>query len=254
MIGLGSIFSLASGGLTFLQGADIKKSAKKSADIKNKIVEQRNYYNQKELNRAFDVSLSNSFVAYATQRNDVINGFQKEKDKAINFIGSGDPNIDVSTSSFSTDLLEDMDFQFKQNLDGNINEMMNYNRGLADEKNNTSFELSNAMYAQKEQIEQKKLSEIQRGNAQIINGVLQMASTGLGIYSDNKNYKGTDENIENYKVFEKPESKKYETDYFDNSSMFQTTNRNKTHNTYMQTATNQFDRISELLRSGGKIK
>ena len=48
MIGLGSIFSLASGGLTFLQGMGIKDSAKKSAELKNKLVEQRNFYNQKE--------------------------------------------------------------------------------------------------------------------------------------------------------------------------------------------------------------
>ena len=250
MVSLGNIFGLVSGGLTFLQGSGIKSAAKKKEKKKNKLVEQRNYYNQKELKRAFDVSLSNSFVAYATQRNDVINGFQKEKDKAISFIGSGDSNIDVSSSSFSSDLLEDMDFQFKQTLDQNINGMMDYNRGLADEKNNTSFELANRMYAQKDQIEQKKLSELQRGNAQMTNGVLQMASTGLGIYNDNKNYKGTDENIKNYELFEKPDSKKYEANYFDDSNNFEAANRNKTHSTYMQTATNSFDRISELLRGG----
>lgn len=249
MIGLGSIFSLASGGLTFLQGMGIKDSAKKSAELKNKLVEQRNFYNQKELKRAFDVSLNHSFAAYATQRNEVITGFQKEKDKAISYIGSDVANIDVSKSSFSSDLLESMDFQFKQTLNGNINQMMNFNRGLADEKNNTSFELANRMYAEKSQIEQKKLSEIQRGSAQMINGVLQMASTGLGIYNDNKSYKGTDENIKNYKALEKPASKKYEVDYFDNIGGFEATNRNNTHSTYMQTATNSFDRITELLRS-----
>ena len=105
MIGLGSIFSLASGGLTFLQGMGIKDNAKNSAKLKNKLVEQRNFYNQKELKRAFDESLNHSFAAYATQRNEVITGFQKEKDKAISYIGSDVANIDVSKSSFSSDLL-----------------------------------------------------------------------------------------------------------------------------------------------------
>ena len=119
MIGLGSIFSLASGGLTFLQGMGIKDSAKNSAKLKNKLVEQRNFYNQKELKRAYGQSLGHSFVAYATQRNEVINNFDKEKDKAISFLGNSQ-NIEVANSSVSNDLLEEIDQNFDSNLNNNI--------------------------------------------------------------------------------------------------------------------------------------
>ena len=250
MVSLGNIFGLVSGGLTFLQGSGIKSAAKKNAELKNKLVEQRNYYNQKELKRVYDESLGHSFVAYATQRNDMISSFQKEKDKAISFMGNAQ-NIDVAASSVSSDLLNEMDTQFETNLNNNIYQMMNYNRSLADEKNVTSYQLANKMYAEQTKIEEAKLDAIQRGNAQMLNGLLQMGSIGLNIYNDNKSYKGTNENTENYKLPERPAGQKYETDYFSNrfNQSFDSTNRNNNHSNYVQSVSNSFDRITELLRS-----
>ena len=250
MVSLGNIFGLVSGGLTFLQGSGIKSAAKKNAELKNKLVEQRNYYNQKELKRVYDESLGHSFVAYATQRNDMISSFQKEKDKAISFMGNAE-NIDIAASSVSSDLLNEMDTQFETNLNNNIYQMMNYNRSLADEKNITSYQLANKMYAEQTKIEEAKLDAIQRGNAQMLNGLLQMGSIGLNIYNDNKSYKGTNENTENYKLPERPAGQKYETDYFSNrfNQSFNATNRNNSHENYVQGVSNTFDRITELLRS-----
>ena len=250
MVSLGNIFGLVSGGLTFLQGSGTKSAAKKNAELKNKLVEQRNYYNQKELKRVYDEALGHSFVAYATQRNDMISSFQKEKDKAISFMGNAE-NVDIAVSSISSDLLNEMDTQFETNLNNNIYQMMNYNRSLADEKNVTSYQLSNKMYAEQNKIEEAKLDAIQRGNAQMLNGLLQMGSIGLNIYNDNKSYKGTDENTENYKLPERPESQRYETDYFSNrfNQRFNATNRNNSHENYVQGVSNTFDRITELLRS-----
>lgn len=250
MVSLGNIFGLVSGGLTFLQGSGTKSAAKKNAELKNKLVEQRNYYNQKELKRVYDESLGHSFVAYATQRNDMISSFQKEKDKAISFMGNAE-NVDIAASSVSSDLLNEMDTQFETNLNNNIYQMMNYNRSLAEEKNVTSYQLANKMYAEQAKIEEAKLDAIQRGNAQMLNGLLQMGSIGLNIYNDNKSYKGTDENTENYKLPERPESQRYETDYFSNrfNQSFNATNRNNSHENYVQGVSNTFDRITELLRS-----
>ncbi len=250
MVSLGNIFGLVSGGLTFLQGSGIKSAAKKNAELKNKLVEQRNFYNQKELKRAYGQSLGHSFVAYATQRNDMISSFEKEKDKAISFMGNAQ-NIDVAASSVSRDLLNEMDTQFETNLNNNIYQMMNYNRSLADEKNVTSYQLSNKMYAEQNKIEEAKLDAIQRGNAQMLNGLLQMGSIGLNIYNDNKSYKGTDENTENYKSPERPEGQNYDTDYFSNrfNQSFNASNRNNSHSNYVQGVSNTFDRITELLRS-----
>ena len=250
MVSLGNIFGLVSGGLTFLQGSGTKSAAKKNAELKNKLVEQRNYYNQKELKRVYDEALGHSFVTYATQRNDMISSFQKEKDKAISFMGNAQ-NIDVAASSVSSDLLNEMDTQFETNLNNNIYQMMNYNRSLAEEKNVTSYQLANKMYAEQAKIEEAKLDAIQRGNAQMLNGLLQMGSIGLNIYNDNKSYKGTDENTENYKLPERPESQRYETDYFSNrfNQSFNATNRNNSHENYVQGVSNTFDRITELLRS-----
>ena len=250
MVSLGNIFGLVSGGLTFLQGSGIKSAAKKNAELKNKLVEQRNYYNQKELKRVYDESLGHSFVAYATQRNDMISSFEKEKDKAISFMGNAQ-NIDVAASSVSRDLLNEMDTQFETNLNNNIYQMMNYNRSLADEKNVTSYQLSNKMYAEQNKIEEAKLDAIQRGNAQMLNGLLQMGSIGLNIYNDNKSYKGTNENTENYKLPERPAGQNYDTDYFSNrfNQSFNASNRNNSHSNYVQGISNTFDRITELLRS-----
>lgn len=250
MVSLGNIFGLVSGGLTFLQGSGTKSAAKKNAELKNKLVEQRNYYNQKELKRVYDEALGHSFVAYATQRNDMISSFQKEKDKAISFMGNAE-NVDIAVSSVSSDLLNEMDTQFETNLNNNIYQMMNYNRSLAEEKNVTSYQLANKMYAEQAKIEEAKLDAIQRGNAQMLNGLLQMGSIGLNIYNDNKSYKGTDENTENYKLPERPESQRYETDYFSNrfNQSFNATNRNNSHENYVQGVSNTFDRITELLRS-----
>ena len=250
MVSLGNIFGLVSGGLTFLQGSGIKSAAKKNAELKNKLVEQRNYYNQKELKRVYDESLGHSFVAYATQRNDMISSFQKEKDKAISFMGNAE-NIDIAASSVSSDLLNEMDTQFETNLNNNIYQMMNYNRSLADEKNVTSYQLSNKMYAEQNKIEEAKLDAIQRGNSQMLNGLLQMGSIGLNIYNDNKSYKGTNENTENYKLPERPAGQNYETDYFSNrfNQSFNASNRNNSHSNYVQGVSNTFDRITELLRS-----
>ena len=250
MVSLGNIFGLVSGGLTFLQGSGIKSAAKKNAELKNKLVEQRNYYNQKELKRVYDESLGHSFVAYATQRNDMISSFQKEKDKAISFMGNAQ-NIDVAASSVSSDLLNEMDTQFETNLNNNIYQMMNYNRSLADEKNVTSYQLSNKMYAEQNKIEEAKLDAIQRGNAQMLNGLLQTGSIGLNIYNDNKSYKGTNENTENYKLPERPAGQNYDTDYFSNrfNQSFNASNRNNSHSNYVQGVSNTFDRITELLRS-----
>lgn len=250
MVSLGNIFGLVSGGLTFLQGSGTKSAAKKNAELKNKLVEQRNYYNQKELKRVYDEALGHSFVAYATQRNDMISSFQKEKDKAISFMGNAE-NVDIAASSVSSDLLNEMDTQFETNLNNNIYQMMNYNRSLAEEKNVTSYQLANKMYAEQAKIEEAKLDAIQRGNAQMLNGLLQMGSIGLNIYNDNKSYKGTDENTENYKLPERPESQRYETDYFSNrfNQSFNATNRNNSHENYVQGVSNTFDRITELLRS-----
>ena len=250
MVSLGNIFGLVSGGLTFLQGSGIKSAAKKNAELKNKLVEQRNYYNQKELQRAYNESLGHSFVAYATQRNDMISSFQKEKDKAISFIGNAQ-NVDIANSSVSSDLLNEMDTQFETNLNNNIYQMMNYNRSLTEEKNVTSYQLANKMYAEQTKIEEAKLDAIQRGNAQMLNGLLQMGSIGLNIYNDNKSYKGTNENIENYKLPERPTGQNYDTDYFSNrfNQSFNASNRNYTHGNYVQGVTSSFDRITELLRS-----
>ena len=250
MVSLGNIFGLVSGGLTFLQGSGIKSAAKKNAELKNKLVEQRNYYNQKELKRVYDESLGHSFVAYATQRNDMISSFQKEKDKAISFMGNAE-NIDIAASSVSSDLLNEMDTQFETNLNNNIYQMMNYNRSLAEEKNVTSYQLANKMYAEQTKIEEAKLDAIQRGNAQMLNGLLQMGSIGLNIYNDNKSYKGTNENTENYKLPERPAGQNYETDYFSNrfNQSFNASNRNNSHSNYVQGVSNTFDRITELLRS-----
>ena len=250
MVSLGNIFGLVSGGLTFLQGSGIKSAAKKNAELKNKLVEQRNYYNQKELKRVYDESLGHSFVAYATQRNDMISSFQKEKDKAISFMGNAE-NIDIAASSVSSDLLNEMDTQFETNLNNNIYQMMNYNRSLADEKNITSYQLANKMYAEQTKIEEAKQDAIQRGNAQMLNGLLQMGSIGLNIYNDNKSYKGTDENTENYKLPERPAGQNYDTDYFSNrfNQSFNASNRNNSHSNYVQGVSNTFDRITELLRS-----
>ena len=250
MVSLGNIFGLVSGGLTFLQGSGIKSAAKKNAELKNKLVEQRNYYNQKELKRVYDESLGHSFVAYATQRNDMISSFQKEKDKAISFMGNAE-NIDIAASSVSSDLLNEMDTQFETNLNNNIYQMMNYNRSLAEEKNVTSYQLANKMYAEQTKIEEAKLDAIQRGNSQMLNGLLQMGSIGLNIYNDNKSYKGTNENTENYKLPERPAGQNYETDYFSNrfNQSFNASNRNNSHSNYVQGVSNTFDRITELLRS-----
>ena len=250
MVSLGNIFGLVSGGLTFLQGSGIKSAAKKNAELKNKLVEQRNYYNQKELKRVYDESLGHSFVAYATQRNDMISSFQKEKDKAISFMGNAE-NVDIAASSVSSDLLNEMDTQFETNLNNNIYQMMNYNRSLAEEKNVTSYQLANKMYAEQTKIEESKLDAIQRGNAQMLNGLLQMGSIGLNVYNDNKSYKGTDENTENYKLPERPAGQNYDTDYFSNrfNQSFNASNRNNSHSNYVQGVSNTFDRITELLRS-----
>lgn len=250
MVSLGNIFGLVSGGLTFLQGSGIKSAAKKNAELKNKLVEQRNYYNQKELKRVYDESLGHSFVAYATQRNDMISSFQKEKDKAISFMGNAE-NVDIAASSVSSDLLNEMDTQFETNLNNNIYQMMNYNRSLAEEKNVTSYQLANKMYAEQTKIEEAKLDAIQRGNAQMLNGLLQMGSIGLNIYNDNKSYKGTNENTENYKLPERPAGQNYDTDYFSNrfNQSFNASNRNNSHSNYVQGVSNTFDRITELLRS-----
>ncbi len=250
MVSLGNIFGLVSGGLTFLQGSGIKSAAKKNAELKNKLVEQRNYYNQKELKRVYDESLGHSFVAYATQRNDMISSFQKEKDKAISFMGNAE-NIDIAASSVSSDLLNEMDTQFETNLNNNIYQMMNYNRSLAEEKNVTSYQLANKMYAEQTKIEEAKLDAIQRGNSQMLNGLLQMGSIGLNIYNDNKSYKGTNENTENYKLPERPAGQNYDTDYFSNrfNQSFNASNRNNSHSNYVQGVSNTFDRITELLRS-----
>lgn len=250
MVSLGNIFGLVSGGLTFLQGSGTKSAAKKNAELKNKLVEQRNYYNQKELKRVYDESLGHSFVAYATQRNDMISSFQKEKDKAISFMGNAE-NIDIAASSVSSDLLNEMDTQFETNLNNNIYQMMNYNRSLAEEKNVTSYQLANKMYAEQTKIEEAKLDAIQRGNAQMLNGLLQMGSIGLNIYNDNKSYKGTNENTENYKLPERPAGQNYDTDYFSNrfNQSFNASNRNNSHSNYVQGVSNTFDRITELLRS-----
>ena len=250
MVSLGNIFGLVSGGLTFLQGSGIKSAAKKNAELKNKLVEQRNYYNQKELKRVYDESLGHSFVAYATQRNDMISSFQKEKDKAISFMGNAE-NIDIAASSVSSDLLNEMDTQFETNLNNNIYQMMNYNRSLAEEKNVTSYQLANKMYAEQTKIEEAKLDAIQRGNSQMLNGLLQMGSIGLNIYNDNKSYKGTNENTENYKLPERPAGQNYDTDYFSNrfNQSFNASNRNNSHSNYVQGISNTFDRITELLRS-----
>ena len=250
MVSLGNIFGLVSGGLTFLQGSGIKSAAKKNAELKNKLVEQRNYYNQKELKRVYDESLGHSFMAYATQRNDMISSFQKEKDKAISFMGNAE-NVDIAASSVSSDLLNEMDTQFETNLNNNIYQMMNYNRSLAEEKNVTSYQLANKMYAEQTKIEESKLDAIQRGNAQMLNGLLQMGSIGLNVYNDNKSYKGTDENTENYKLPERPAGQNYDTDYFSNrfNQSFNASNRNNSHSNYVQGVSNTFDRITELLRS-----
>ena len=250
MVSLGNIFGLVSGGLTFLQGSGIKSAAKKNAELKNKLVEQRNYYNQKELKRVYDESLGHSFVAYATQRNDMISSFQKEKDKAISFMGNAE-NIDIAASSVSSDLLNEMDTQFETNLNNNIYQMMNYNGSLAEEKNVTSYQLANKMYAEQTKIEEAKLDAIQRGNAQMLNGLLQTGSIGLNIYNDNKSYKGTNENTENYKLPERPAGQNYDTDYFSNrfNQSFNASNRNNSHSNYVQGVSNTFDRITELLRS-----
>lgn len=250
MVSLGNIFGLVSGGLTFLQGSGTKSAAKKNAELKNKLVEQRNYYNQKELKRVYDESLGHSFVAYATQRNDMISSFQKEKDKAISFMGNAE-NVDIAASSVSSDLLNEMDTQFETNLNNNIYQMMNYNRSLAEEKNVTSYQLANKMYAEQTKIEEAKLDAIQRGNAQMLNGLLQMGSIGLNIYNDNKSYKGTNENTENYKLPERPAGQNYDTDYFSNrfNQSFNASNRNNSHSNYVQGVSNTFDRITELLRS-----
>lgn len=250
MASLGNIFGLVSGGLTFLQGSGTKSAAKKNAELKNKLVEQRNYYNQKELKRVYDESLGHSFVAYATQRNDMISSFQKEKDKAISFMGNAE-NIDIAASSVSSDLLNEMDTQFETNLNNNIYQMMNYNRSLADEKNITSYQLANKMYAEQTKIEEAKQDAIQRGNAQMLNGLLQTGSIGLNIYNDNKSYKGTNENTENYKLPERPAGQNYDTDYFSNrfNQSFNASNRNNSHSNYVQGVSNTFDRITELLRS-----
>ena len=250
MVSLGNIFGLVSGGLTFLQGSGIKSAAKKNAELENKLVEQRNYYNQKELKRVYDESLGHSFVAYATQRNDMISSFQKEKDKAISFMGNAE-NVDIAASSVSSDLLNEMDTQFETNLNNNIYQMMNYNRSLAEEKNVTSYQLANKMYAEQTKIEESKLDAIQRGNAQMLNGLLQMGSIGLNIYNDNKSYKGTNENTENYKLPERPAGQNYDTDYFSNrfNQSFNASNRNNSHSNYVQGVSNTFDRITELLRS-----
>ena len=250
MVSLGNIFGLVSGGLTFLQGSGTKSAAKKNAELKNKLVEQRNYYNQKELKRVYDESLGHSFVAYATQRNDMISSFQKEKDKAISFMGNAE-NVDIAASSVSSDLLNEMDTQFETNLNNNIYQMMNYNRSLAEEKNVTSYQLANKMYAEQTKIEEAKLDAIQRGNAQMLNGLLQMGSIGLNIYNDNKSYKGTNENTENYKLPERPAGQNYDTDYFSNrfNQSFNASNRNNSHSNYVQGISNTFDRITELLRS-----
>ena len=250
MVSLGNIFGLVSGGLTFLQGSGIKSAAKKNAELKNKLVEQRNYYNQKELKRVYDESLGHSFVAYATQRNDMISSFQKEKDKAISFMGNAE-NVDIAASSVSSDLLNEMDTQFETNLNNNIYQMMNYNRSLADEKNITSYQLANKMYAEQTKIEEAKQDAIQRGNAQMLNGLLQIGSIGLNIYNDNKSYKGTNENTENYKLPERPAGQNYDTDYFSNrfNQSFNASNRNNSHSNYVQGVSNTFDRITELLRS-----
>ena len=250
MVSLGNIFGLVSGGLTFLQGSGIKSAAKKNAELKNKLVEQRNYYNQKELKRVYDESLGHSFVAYATQRNDMISSFQKEKDKAISFMGNAE-NVDIAASSVSSDLLNEMDTQFETNLNNNIYQMMNYNRALAEEKNVISYQLANKMYAEQTKIEEAKQDAIQRGNAQMLNGLLQMGSIGLNIYNDNKSYKGTNENTENYKLPERPAGQNYDTDYFSNrfNQSFNASNRNNSHSNYVQGVSNTFDRITELLRS-----
>ena len=180
----------------------------------------------------------------------MISSFQKEKDKAISFMGNAE-NIDIAASSVSSDLLNEMDTQFETNLNNNIYQMMNYNRSLADEKNITSYQLANKMYAEQTKIEEAKLDAIQRGNAQMLNGLLQTGSIGLNIYNDNKSYKGTNENTENYKLPERPAGQNYDTDYFSNrfNQSFNASNRNNSHSNYVQGVSNTFDRITELLRS-----
>ena len=107
------------------------------------------------------------------------------------------------------------------------------------------------MYAEQTKIEEAKQDTIQRGNAQMINGLLQMGSIGLNIYNDNKSYKGTNENTENYKLPERPAGQNYDTDYFSNrfNQSFNASNRNNSHSNYVQGVSNTFDRITELLRS-----
>ena len=115
MLGIGSIFSIANGAGSVIQGLGTIKTAGKIASYQKDIANIQYDINKQEINRAYDINVEGTLENYVALTTNMLDKAEDTR-AALNLQTGNKKNVEKGSDSFTEDSKKVLDQEIQENL------------------------------------------------------------------------------------------------------------------------------------------
>lgn len=183
MLGIGSIFSIASGTGSVIQGLGTIKTAGKISKYQKDIANIQYELNKEQIDRAYDINVEGTLENYVALTTNMLDKAEDTR-AALNLQTGNKKNVEKGSDSFTEDSKKVLD-QEQENLMSLVSSKSFELSELANQRNLQLYQLGNNYDNTISNINMAKNQAIQQGIGQITGGIIKSAEAGYNLYQQN---------------------------------------------------------------------
>lgn len=184
MLGIGSIFSIANGAGSVIQGLGTIKTAGKIASYQKDIANIQYDINKQEINRAYDINVEGTLENYVALTTNMLDKAEDTR-AALNLQTGNKKNVEKGSDSFTEDSKKVLDQEIQENLMSLVSSKSFELSELANQRNLQLYQLGNNYDNTISNINMAKNQAIQQGIGQITGGIIKSSEAGYNLYQQN---------------------------------------------------------------------
>lgn len=184
MLGIGSIFSIASGTGSVIQGLGTIKTAGKIAGYQKDIANIQYDINKSEIDRAYNINVEGTLENYVALTTNMLDKAEDTR-AALNLQTGNKKNVEKGSDSFTEDSKKVLDQEIQENLMSLVSSKSFELSELANQRNLQLYQLGNNYDGVMNNINMVKNQVMQQGIGQITAGSIKAAEAGYNLYQQN---------------------------------------------------------------------
>lgn len=167
---------LVKGGLDILGGLSMQSGTDKQLEAQKKILDTRQKFNEKQLQKAYNLSYSNLMRRYGIMRNDQVKQATQGIKDTNTQISARVGNVNLNDSSFKGDINAEMDAMLVNNINALLQSQENDVNTLLNQNFVNKVQLEQNYFNSLNSIESATQQQKQVGFSQMLNGAFALYS------------------------------------------------------------------------------